>query len=356
MNRARLITYEQVRSEIQAYIEARRSQFAFKTVSTKSISDPMEVDSFGKGGKKGKRGKKGKGDGKRSKNEGQHQNHNPNPSNDVVCWQSKGKPKNVTGKGAGSLEQGEQAAVVEPQPQRALASSPNLASIETLVRSPHPDDEVWLRWTYDTGAAISAFPLDARIGTETKAHDCSYKLISDRGGLPVQGTTEYGFGVTFQGRKADVHKNLISASKVHNGGYIITCNSILARKTQQFVQKEIVNEPGAIRLYPENGTYIEYTKILQHVSTSETTAGGASATLSGSKSEGKAYSCLPAQSPETKLQITSIEDEIVDEDIDDEAFEVQRPNVVVVGRGPTKREVEHHVASCIWTFPESNLV
>ena len=40
-----------------------------------------------------------------------------------------------------------------------------------------------------------------------------------------------------------------------------------------------------------------------------------------------------------------IEVEIVDEGIDDEAVEVQRPNVVVVGRGPTKLEVEHHVAS-----------
>ena len=44
LNRARLIPYEQVRSEIQAYIEARRSQFAL---------DPMDVDSFGNGGKKG---------------------------------------------------------------------------------------------------------------------------------------------------------------------------------------------------------------------------------------------------------------------------------------------------------------
>ena len=40
-----------------------------------------------------------------------------------------------------------------------------------------------------------------------------------------------------------------------------------------------------------------------------------------------------------------IESEIVDAGIDDEAIEVQRPNVVVVGRGPTKLEVEHHVAS-----------
>ena len=56
-NRARLITYEKVRSEIQAYTEARRSPFALKTVATKSTSDPMEVDSFDKGGKKGKKGK-----------------------------------------------------------------------------------------------------------------------------------------------------------------------------------------------------------------------------------------------------------------------------------------------------------
>ena len=93
-------------------------------------------------------------------------------------WNSKeggkGIPKNVTGKGVGSLEQGEQAAVAESQPHPALASSLDLASFQTLVRSPHSEHEGWLRWTYDTGAAISAFPLDAGIGTETQANDCSY--------------------------------------------------------------------------------------------------------------------------------------------------------------------------------------
>ena len=116
------------------------------------------------------------------------------------------------------LAQGQQAAVVEPQPQLALASSLDLASFETLVRSPHLDHEGYLRWTYDTGAAISAFPLGAKIGTETQKNECSYKiasgeLISDRGGLRVQRTTEHGNGVTFQGREADDNKTLISASK-----------------------------------------------------------------------------------------------------------------------------------------------
>ena len=379
MNRARPITCEQARSEVQARIEAGRSQF------------PMEVDSFGKGGKKGK---KGKGHGKSGKKEGQPRNQNPNPSKDVVCWHcgkrghlstecwsnpknqsgsggtqnngGKGKPKNVTGKGASSLEQGEQAVVVEPQPQPALASSLDLASIETLVRSPHLYHEGWLRWTYDTGAAISAFPLNARIGTETQANDCSCKtasgeLISDRGGLRVQGTTEHGYGVIFQGRKADVDKNLISASKVHskdhvavvdsNGGYIFPCNSTLARKIQQLVQKETVKEPGAIRLYrvhqhPAPGEHTKESRIV--LDACETTVGAPSALSKGARpmaNVGKVHSSPPAQSPETKLQIMPIESEIVDEGIDDEAIEVQRPNVVVVGRGPTKLEVEHHVAS-----------
>ena len=60
-------------------------------------------------------------------------------------------------------------------------------------------------------------------------------------------------------------------------------------------------------------------------------------------SVGKAHSCPLAQSPETKLQLMLIGGEIVDESIDGEAVEVHRPNVVVVGCGPTKLEVEHYV-------------
>ena len=107
----------------------------------------------------------------------------------------KGNPMNVTGKGAGLLEQGAQTAVLE------LQSQPALAEFSRLVRSLHIHHEAWLRWTYDTGAAISEFPLDARIGTEKQAKYCCSKtapgeLLSDRG-LCVQGTTQYGYGVLF---------------------------------------------------------------------------------------------------------------------------------------------------------------
>ena len=79
MNLARLIGYDQVRSEIQAYIEARRSQFAFKTVAAKNTSDPMDVDSFGKGGKKGKV------DGKNGKNESKY----PQESCLLALWEGR---------------------------------------------------------------------------------------------------------------------------------------------------------------------------------------------------------------------------------------------------------------------------
>ena len=112
MNRARLITYEQVRSEIQTYIEARQSQFAFKTVAAKNISDPMDVDRFGK------KGKKGKGDGKNGKKggTGQNQSQNPNTNLGVVCWLCGKKghlstecwsnPKNQSGSGGGQQNTG----------------------------------------------------------------------------------------------------------------------------------------------------------------------------------------------------------------------------------------------------------
>ena len=108
MNRARLITYEQVRGAIQAYIAALRSQFALKTVAAKNIADPMDVDRLGKGGKMG--GKKGA--------KGQHLSQNPSPNKDVVCWHC-GKmghfstkcwsnPRNQSGSAGGHHKGGEE--------------------------------------------------------------------------------------------------------------------------------------------------------------------------------------------------------------------------------------------------------
>ena len=145
----------------------------------------------------------------------------------------KGKPKNATGKGARQNKENKQQWRNHSHIQ-FLRAFLDLALIETPIRSPHLDHEGWLKWTHDTSAGISAFPLDARIGTETQANDSAYK----------ERLTMERFS----------HKTPISASNVHNkghdavvdwnGGDIIFCNNMFTRKIQQIVQQEIVKEPG----------------------------------------------------------------------------------------------------------------
>ena len=187
---------------------------------------------------------------------------NPKSQSGFGGTQNKGQPKKSTGKGTGSLEREEQAAVVEQQPQLALATLWTSCRLR-LLSDHRTTPEGWLRWTFDTGAATSAFPLDAkrrRMSVATKllqvhscptVEACAYKERLSTG---------------IQGRKADIHKTLISTNKVQckghvavvdsTGGYIILYNSTLARKIQHFVQNVIVSELGALRLYLEKGSYI----------------------------------------------------------------------------------------------------
>ena len=106
------------------------------------------------------------------------------------------------------------------------------------------DDDGWLRFTYDTGAAVTAFPSDFGLGTRTPASDATYKtasgeIIEDAGGLKLEGRAEGGRAIRLTGRLADVHKVLVAASAVHKqghttvlyqgGGAIIPGGSRLAR-------------------------------------------------------------------------------------------------------------------------------
>ena len=133
-----------------------------------------------------------------------------------------------------------------------------------------------MRWTYDAGAAITAFPLDARMGTETEPNEASYKtasgeLIPDRGGLRVQGVSESVRSVVLDGRKADVHKPLVSAGAIAQkghvavlgdlGGYIVPRGSPLARKIRELVHREAPREAATIQLYQEKGTYAGYLRV-----------------------------------------------------------------------------------------------
>ncbi len=135
------------------------------------------------------------------------------------------------------------------------------------------DPDGWLKFTYDTGAAITAFPLDAKIGEETEANDMNYKtasgeLIPDQGGLKIKALTEAQHPLTMNGRKADVHKVLLSAGRVHSkghvgylngaGGWVIPGGTALAKEMEDLIRKHARRTPGSIALYQERGTYVGY--------------------------------------------------------------------------------------------------
>ena len=107
--------------------------------------------------------------------------------------------------------------------------------------------------------AISAFPLDARIGTETQANECSNtavsgELMSDRGALFV----------LYHGRKADVIQSQILAGNVHSEGHVAVVyfvSRLHQLSHQRICEKEPTarRERGAVRLFLENGTSIGHT-------------------------------------------------------------------------------------------------
>ena len=126
---------------------------------------------------------------------------NPKNQSSTCATQNKGgkgKSKNATGKGAGSLEQADQAGVVEPQPRPALASTLDLASIEALVRSPHLDQEglaemdMWhrcddfrhFRWMQGLARKrrrMTAATRQLQVSSSPIAEACAYKELLSTG-------------------------------------------------------------------------------------------------------------------------------------------------------------------------------
>ena len=86
------------------------------------------------------------------------------------------------------------------------------------------DESGWVKVTanLDTGAAVTAIPTELKslLGMESgDPNDASYKtasgeLIADEGGGTIRGLTEEGYGRKVDGRFVNVHRLLVSGSKV----------------------------------------------------------------------------------------------------------------------------------------------
>ena len=299
MNRSRLRTYAQVRAEIDAYVDAKHSQGAISRRSGKKNEDAMDVDSFQKGAKgkgkgKGKGKKGGAVAGRGNQTEATCWNCGKPGHRQADCWSqpqqqqpaaAKGKGKKGgknKGKPANSLEEG-RAAQGQPAPEPSAAGCLDICSFSVVsaaelmsLEERNVDENGWLRFTFDTGAAITAFPSDMDVGEKTAQNDATYRtasgeVIEDRGGLAVSGWSESGHPVRLSGRRADVHKVLVAAGQVHTrghitilekgGGYIIPGESDLAKKIKRLVSNEIDHVVGVLPIYEEKGTYAGYVQV-----------------------------------------------------------------------------------------------
>ena len=312
VNRSRLPTYDKVREEIEAYLEAKQSQGVVRQ-SRGPKGDPMDVDSLRTDGKgKHGKGKNGKGkhkDGK-GKQKGDGKGHQKTTNPDMECWScgrrghlsrecrskgaaSGGKGWNGAawslpsggggGKGKGKGKKAIHALEDAPadynddagDEQAALSLDFSAFGLNAVSGEGGGfDGRGWLKFTYDTGAAITAFPPGVGRATgeanENTYATASGEIIEDQGGAELDGTTELGKGMRLAGRRADVKKLLLAAGQAHRrghftilgrgGGYILPAGSALARRVQQIMEQEAPYVGDAVPLYEERGTYVGYLR------------------------------------------------------------------------------------------------
>ena len=127
--------------------------------------------------------------------------------------------------------------------------------------------------TLDTGAGQTAFPLKTPLVELQKPNGSKYKtangiLVSDEGGGTMKGWTTKDKGVRITGRFADVHKILLSGTRVANekndmwlgddGGYIMPRSGKIAQAMRSHFDHlvEKYGDKELIDVYIEGGVYV----------------------------------------------------------------------------------------------------
>ena len=144
--------------------------------------------------------------------------------------------------------------------------------------------EIWQRFTLDSGAAITTFPLDFPGERVEQKSSQSYRtasgeVIPDEGAVVAAGVGEDGVQRRVRGRLARIHKPLVAAGAVcdrghfvwltADGGVMLQASDPIVQRVAQELNKE---RPGRTWLYRERGVYNFYVR---RGGVSRTTAGTA---------------------------------------------------------------------------------
>ncbi|CAK0811643.1 unnamed protein product [Prorocentrum cordatum] len=366
LNKHRLVTFQDSLNEVMTIVEARTG-VKIKEPSIRARAhhpDDMDVGSFGapkgKGKGKGKDGKS-KGKGKTQEPKGKSKSTNGSYSGHTAprstsgrfdgycrncerwghkasdCWRKEQGSSTRAGTGSatgasaggkvgsrGGKAGGKAAGSLEEEPEAEVAALDmgsldclELASgsgrgIAAVDLSPFAQDD-WMKFNWDSGAAISAFPRSFAPPTGMKGNGSTYRtasgeLVPDEGSLQLKAEDEYGVLRALKGRATNVHKPLISVGQAagagqcsflgRNGGWIFHEKSPIGKRVVGMLEKEAkAAKHQMLPVYREQGVYNFYLKKGQHGSVAPLEEG-----LSA-KSKSELVELLSGKSKEELLEI-----------------------------------------------------
>ncbi|CAK0850901.1 unnamed protein product [Prorocentrum cordatum] len=313
LNKHRLVTFQDSLNEVMTIVEARTG-VKIKEPSIRARAhhpDDMDVGSFG--APKGK----GKGKGKDGKSKGKGKTQEPKGKSKSTSGSYSGGSRGgkAGGKAAGSLEE-------EPEAEVAALDMGSLDCLElasgngrgvaAVDLSPFVQDD-WMKFNWDSGAAVSAFPRSFAPPTGMKGNGSTYRtasgeLVPDEGSLQLKAEDEYGVLRALKGRVTNVHKPLISVGQAagagqcsflgRNGGWIFHEKSPIGKRVVGMLEKEAKTaKHQMLPVYREQGVYNFYLKKGQHGSVAPLEEGFSA------KSKSELVELLSGKSKEELLEI-----------------------------------------------------
>ncbi|CAK0841220.1 unnamed protein product, partial [Prorocentrum cordatum] len=179
-------------------------------------------------------------------------------------------------------------------------ASGNGRGVAAVDLSPFVQDD-WMKFNWDSGAAVSAFPRSFAPPTGMKGN-------GSIGSLQLKAEDEYGVLRALKGRVTNVHKPLISVGQAagagqcsflgRNGGWIFHEKSPIGKRVVGMLEKEAkAAKHQMLPVYREQGVYNFYLKKGQHGSVAPLEEG-----LSA-KSKSELVELLSGKSKEELLEI-----------------------------------------------------
>ena len=151
---------------------------------------------------------------------------------------------------------------------------------DELHISPLSDEkDAWLKFNWDSGAAISAFPRSfapkGLTGNGNTYKTASGELVPDEGSIKVKAEDEFGTLRSLTGRVANVHKPLVSAGQAagagqcsylsRTGGWVFHEASPIGKKIEKLMETEaakqyrkmmpVCREQGVDKFYLKKGQH-----------------------------------------------------------------------------------------------------